>query len=440
MKICRGLVYIILAALLGCAGDKHLVTSDSGINPPKYGTADEGVFPRDRVLDIRISMSVGAWKRMLATATREVWSTADVTIDGRRLGMVGFRPKGEYSLDTCIDAYGRLLCKKLSFKLKFHAVDPGLRFYGLKRLVLNKIENGAEVFFETLGYRIFNDFGIIAPRTGYATLTINGKPQGLYTVVEVVDGRFTKDRFEDGDGNLYKEVWPNRTEASYFAYGLENNEETATHDAFIAFATDMLATGDETLPETLARYMDIEKVLDYMAVDYGIANWDGITTFYAGEWGCSNHNYYMYQDENTARFTLIPWDLNAVFFLEHWLGDIRPWDTLNVDCGRLIPVENIPDLYTRPSCCDPVIRAIALSKDRYRASLRRLLEEVFVPDRLNVLIDALFSQIKPALKKDPFLRVNDVAGAAWWLKGNLKILRKRLQAAASSGETGGGSP
>jgi spore coat protein CotH len=388
---------------------------------------EESVFPKDRVLDIEVAMSEEAWTEMLRTASQEIWSTAEVTIDGQSLGDIGIRPKGEYSLDSCVDALGNLLCDKLSLKLKFDKVDSGQRFHGLKKLILNKILDGASVIFETLGYRIFNDFGIVAPRTSYATVTVNGTAQGLYTVVEAVDGRLTKDRFEDGDGNLYKEAWPSHTEEDYFARALETNKETATHEAFIAFATDMLSATDETLPTTLAKYMDLDKVLDYMAVDYGIANWDGITTFYAGDWGCANHNYFMVQDANRARFTLIPWDLNAVLFLDHWLGNIQPWDTLDADCDTLVPTRDTADLYTRPASCDPMIRAIALSRKGYRASVRRLLDEVFLTERLSGQIDAYVEQVEGAVKKDPFVSLSDVKGNAAWIKSMVPTLRARLE-------------
>lgn len=393
----------------------------------KYDTVDEGAFPKDRVLDIQVSMKEGDWDRLIATAAQETWSTADVTIDGQRVGTVGIRPKGEYSLDSCIVG-GTLVCDKLSLKLKFNGVNPDGRFYGLKKLVLNNIVDAGTIYSETLAYQLYNDFGVTAPRTSYAVVTVDGESLGLYRVVEPIDGRFTARRFpEGGDGNLYKEAWPDRTERFYFANALETNEETATHDAFIGFATAMLAANDQNLPETLAQYMDLDQVIHYMAVDYAIANWDGITTFYAGSWGKANHNYYMYQQEGGTKFTLIPWDLNATFFLEHWLGDIQPWDTLDADCDTMVPTRDDASLFTVPPSCDPMIRAIALSKDKYHAAVRRLLDEVFVLDKLNQQVDAYREQVTSAVANDPFLYVGDAIGGAEYIKGQLEILRARLE-------------
>jgi spore coat protein H len=404
----------------------------SAVGEELYDTVDEGVFPKNRVLDIQVTMAAADWTNLIATAAQEVWSSADVTIDNQSVGRIGIRPKGEYSLDSCIDDAGNLVCEKLSLKLKFDHSDPEGRFYGLKKLNLNNILDGGTLYTETLGYQIYNDFGIIAPRTSYATITVNGAAQGIYRVVEAVDGRFTKAHFANGDGNLYKEAWPARTDESYFAVALETNDDTATHEAFIVFATDMLAATDEELPATLSKYMNLDKVLDYMAVDYGIANWDGITTFYAGDWGQANHNYFMYQAEGGSTFTLIPWDLNATFLLDHWLGDIQPWDTLDADCGARIPTRDDATLYTIPSSCDPMIRAIALSKDGYHASVQRLLDEVFVLDKLNEQVDAYAAQVSDVMANDPFMSAGDVAGGADYIKSQLVILRDRLQAVVAA--------
>ncbi|MGC4065182.1 MAG: CotH kinase family protein [Polyangiaceae bacterium] len=196
----------------GNGGSSTSTSSTTAVTEWRYETTDEGVFPKDRVLDIQVKMSDEAWTRLIATAKQEVWSTAEVTIDGQSVGMIGIRPKGEYSLDSCVDDRGQLICEKLSLKLKFNEVDADGRFYGLKRLALNQILDGAAVFKETLAYHIFNSFGVTAPRTSYATVSLNGKSLGMYTVVEMIDGRFTDMRFDNGSGNLYKRAsaGPNR--------------------------------------------------------------------------------------------------------------------------------------------------------------------------------------------------------------------------------------
>ena len=394
----------------------------------KYPTANEGVFPQDRILQVDVSLPDGAWEALIANAQQEQYTSADVTIDGQPLGTVGLRFKGEYSLWSCVDATGKLICDKLSLKMKFTEYDPDKRFYGLKRLNFNNLVDEGAIVREAVTYRLFRDMGIIAPRTGYAVVKVNGESQGLYTVVEEVDGRFTDDRFVQGDGNLFKEAWPVTTSSSYYSDHLENNQETATFDTFQSFASEMLAATDAQLVQTLGKWMDLDYLMTYMAIDYAIANWDGITTFYCGSWGCTNHNFYMYQEQFKPKFWLIPWDLNATLMVDHWLGNIPPWDKLDVDCVNYIPGKD-PDTLTRPAGCDPMIRAIALNRDAYRAAVTRVLNEGFIPDRLNAQIDEIVNLVTPAVQNDPFLSANRMPGAISWTKGQILQLRNRLEAA-----------
>ena len=57
-----------------------------------------------------------------------------------------------------------------------------------------------------IGY--FREMGVPAPRSVHARLIINGQFNGIYALTEQIDGRFTRENFDDGTGNLYKEIWP----------------------------------------------------------------------------------------------------------------------------------------------------------------------------------------------------------------------------------------
>ena len=406
-------------------GASAVATGGSG--PVIYANADEGVFPQDRVLAVEVTLPDGAWETMIANAELEQYTKGTVRIDGLDVGEVGVRFKGSYSLESCVGDLGELICDKLSLKIKFSEYDTDKRFYGLKRLNFNNLVDDWALFRERLGYQLFREMDIIAPRTSYATITVNGTSQGLYTVVEEVDGRFTSDRYQQGNGNLYKEAWPVSSEDSYYADHLETNADTATHQVFEAFAAEMQSAKDADLPATLGKWMDLDYLARYMAVDYAIANWDGITTFYCGSWGCGNHNYYIYQEESKPRFWLIPWDLNATLFLDHWLGDIVPWDDLTADCTRLVPTESDPTLSTKAAACDPVIRALVLNREPYLQAVRHLLDEHFTVERLNAEVDKVVTLLTPYIRLDPYLSYPELSGTVTYCKGELAQLRARLE-------------
>src|SRR4029077_17221090 len=99
---------------------------------------------------------------------------------------------------------------KCSIKIDFNRVDSKLRFHGLKKLNLHSMGRDMSMMRERLGYGLFREFGIAAPRAMHARVLFNGELEGLFIAVEQLDGRFTHSRFSDGaDANLYKEVWPN---------------------------------------------------------------------------------------------------------------------------------------------------------------------------------------------------------------------------------------
>ena len=50
--------------------------------------------------------------------------------------------------------------------------------------------------------------GVPAPRSTHARIIVNGDFVGIFALTENIDGRFTRENFPDGTGNLYKEAWP----------------------------------------------------------------------------------------------------------------------------------------------------------------------------------------------------------------------------------------
>ena len=153
-------------------------------------------------------MDPAEWADLIAHAREEQYRAATQRVEGEVVGLVGLRFKGGISsLRNCVDGAGNVKCSKLSMKIKFNEYEPALRFHGLKRLNFQSILEGSRLR-ERLAYHLFREMGVEAPRAVHAWLVMNGEPLGLYGLVENIDGRFTDEHFERGDGNLYKEQWP----------------------------------------------------------------------------------------------------------------------------------------------------------------------------------------------------------------------------------------
>jgi hypothetical protein len=284
---------------------------------------------------------------------------------------------------------------------------------------------------ERLAYRVFREMGVAAPRSAHARLVINGEALGVFSLVEDVDGRFTDSHFAGGDGNLYKEQWPDTDDVSSLTERLETNEDVADHSVLLQLYAELSGASDEQLPGIVARYMDLDSLFAYLAVDRTLTNWDGMTAFYCYEDDCENHNYFLYQDEVAPRFTLIPWDLDNTFEVISPLGPVPGVFDLSVDCSQ--PLMAMGRL-VMPPACDPLLRGVALAdRGAYVAALDRLLAGPFVVANLEGWLDAWQAQLEPVVAEDvngPGL--DEFHRAVEILRGSFATLRERALVDRSS--------
>jgi spore coat protein H len=393
------------------------------------GDAAAWVFDEATLRTYTLSLDPAVWQNLIANARDEVYVLADLDVDGQRLPQVGLRFKGSFgTLDACFDDAGALVCSKLSVKLKFDEADPSQRLYGLKRLNFHAMRTDRSLMHERLAYRLFREMGVPAPRATHARLVVNGEYQGVFALVEDIDGRFTKSRFADGDGNLYKEYWPDSDDPVSLAEHLETNEEAPDHTAMLAFYAALSSAGPDGLAQAVARYTDSDRLLSYLAVDRAIRNWDGVTTFYCFGESCDNHNFFLYQHEAEPRFTLIPWDLDNTFAVSDGFDPVPSPLEIPAECSARYEV--LPGVAVQAPACDLLLQGIARSdRARVTAELTRLLEGPFTLERMNGWLDAWQAQIEPAVANDghgPGLPAFHVAVSH--LRDDLNVLRLRALA------------
>lgn len=369
------------------------------------------------------------WDDFRANGLAEEYAPAELLFNDKYVGRVAVRVKGQYSISQCYPD-GELVCDKLSLRLKFDAEDDKLRFFGLKRLSLHNLERDVSHVRERLAYDLFRAMDIPASRSSWAKLVVDGEPQGLYSMVEDVDGVFTDDRFDKhGDGDLYKEVWPTSLDADFYREGIETNEDSADTSKIVAFAKALTEPEDAADRLTvLGKYMDLDALSRYMAVDDAVANWDGVTTFYADHDG-HNHNFFLYVDEPDQEppFTLIPWDMDNTFQAANWRTRAPGWREQAKSC------ELTNGVY--PPSCDPLLSALVLDQERYAAAVKQLLDGPFAEDQMDAEIERHAALIEDAVADDPFGPTVE----AWQrdvteVKRNLGLLREQL-ATFANGET-----
>ncbi len=430
----NGATVVLLTSMLGGCGS----STEDGFGPdvavcdaacPGCDTADAAeLFAWPTVPTFDLTLPADRWRYLQDHAADEEYEPACLAFEGDQVGSVGLRFKGSYgTLYPCLS--GEVDCAKLSMKIKFSEIDEALRLFGLKRLNFHSMIHDQTRLRERLGYDLYREMGIDAPRSAWAVLRINGESYGLFSMVEQVDGRFTDDRWpDDGDGNLFKEAWPQTDSASYYVDRLKTNEEEGDVSKFVEFFTELdSATTSEDRAAALGSWTSIERFQRYMAVDDAIFNCDGVTAFYTEEGWKGNHNYYFYEATERDHFTIIPWDLDATFTPRASWSMIPRWTDIPEDCEQTYPTWDGADLQAVAPGCDPLFQGLAFDLDPYRAAIDELLDGPFAEDHVLDKIDNLMPHIADAIAEDAL-----GPGTAGWegavseLRRLIPVLRDRL--------------
>ena len=421
--------------------------SESGVGTAETTTSSEGsggttggdqgdsdwVFEQTSLRSYRLTVDTVDWQWLNDNAELEQYVPATLEVDGENIGPIGIRYKGGVgTLQTCFDNSGNRICDKLSIKLSFHEYQPGLRFHGLKKLNFHSMIHDDSHLHDRLGYSLFAEMNVAAPRAVHARVVVNDELLGLFALVEQIDGRFTRERFADGGtGNVYKEVWPRFFEEQPYLNALETNEDEMPSVAnMVAFAEALRAATDQNIESVLNEWMDLDHMTRYLAVDRTIESWDGIVAWYCPSGGCFNHNYYWYESASERRMWLIPWDLDNSFaspnFIESQYG-MPNWNDVSFDCTQRVQV--FWGLRARPAACDEVLirRFATVIWDRYVLAVENFLDGPFQVSALEAKVDTWAAQIAPAVEEDP----NGPGMEAWQaaveqLRGDFTALRQTI--------------
>jgi spore coat protein CotH len=350
--------------------------------------------------------------------------------EGQQFGPVGVRYKGSVGAwnPPCMDPRGGRGTRKTgkcSIKVAIDHLDEEARFFGLKKLNFHSMNRDGSLLRDRLGYALFREMGIAAPRSAHARLLINGRLEGLFVLVEQIDGRFTRSRFsEGGEGNLYKEVWPVHDSASRYIDKLETNrDESPSVERMLAFKRAIAEGG-----EAILGWLDRDYMLRFIAVDRVTINDDGAFHFrcFAGGGGGSstgsNHNYYWYEAAAAERFWLLPWDLDNNFDNRASVHIASEWAAPS-DCACRLGQQS--------PACDPLIRAFAAWRADYERVVDDFLQTAFSAPNVDAKLAAWISQIEAAVEESAGLQGAPTADA--WHSAVVELRSKIEMARAHRG-------
>ena len=262
----------------------------------------EKLFDPTHLVEVRIELPEADWRTLSGQGRTFVealgktpmerpftYFTGSAVIDGVRFKSVRVRKKG---------FIGSLDEERPSLKIRF---AKGAPVSGVDRLTLNNNKQDRSLLSQYLGYKLFNEAGLIAPRCNLAKVTVNGKYLGIYSHVESVRAPFLEHRFGDSSGDLFE-----GTVADLFVDRLERFElktKTTNLAALKRIATILKRKRLDV--SALRRVLDVDTFIRFWAMESLTGFWDG----YAN----NQNNYYMYRDPKKAKLYFIPWGLDDAF-------------------------------------------------------------------------------------------------------------------------------
>ena len=316
------------------------------------------------------------------------WSRADLELGGVWFTNAGLRFKGNGTFLSALQTYKR------PFKVDLNKHETNQTVAGRTLLNFGNLSADQSCLSDALAYEFFRDAGVPAPRTAFARtfLSIDNKFAerllGLYVWVENPDAAWADDTFGVKGVALFKPVthelfadlggdWK-----SYDAiYDPKTKTTERQQQRVIEVAKLVTHASEADFAKRIGELFDLAECARFLASEVMLAHYDGILA--------QGQNFLIYLDPRADKFGLIPWDL------DHSWGEFpfistadqrerasiwHPWVGENRFLQRLFAVEEF--------------------KKRYQAELERILNTLFVPDRLNRRIDELAAIVRPAIAEE----------------------------------------
>ena len=382
----------------------------------KYLTeSSDYIFDQNALHTFELSIPLSKLKKIDSDPAAEEYITANLKFSGEELSPVGIRYKG--SVGAFVGALsgrdwsnpsGHKTATKISIKVKIDWEDSTRTFYGLKKLQFHSQNLDPSQMHERLGYWLFREMGVVAPRSVHARLIINGVYYGVYALTEQIDEQFIAYNYKDPSGNLYKEVWPVNylgvaTDQGGFLEKLKtNNAEEVNANLIKSFADDIVKANDDELRVLIIKRMNLDQIISYIVVDRMIRNDDGAFHWYCSSAGCDNHNYFWYEEPSIQKLHLIPWDLdNAFQNIGYGKSPVtrihNKWGEISNDCKPFPSYAR--GMYQKSAACDKLTAGWVSFRHEYDSLKMVFKNGPFSEEVVNAKVDEWSDQIREATKE-----------------------------------------
>ncbi len=272
----------------------------------ELGPDSDQLFDLDELLVFSLEIPADSYNALLSDPYEYVEAT--LTYDGVSYGPIGVRTKGENSW--------RPINEKSSLKLDFNRYEGGPeRFYGLKGLTLNAMNEDYSMMHERVAYWLYRSAGVPAARAHHARVYLNGEYYGLFTAMDTVDDKFLERWFEDPTGSLFEQH-----DGDFTDDYVQNNdyfqleEGDGDRSALQAVADALESTGPSAIEEA-GEHLNWESFQRYWAVGSVVMNFDAYPFRFAGD------DCHVYHDPITDQLHYIPHGVDETFYYNYNVED-----------------------------------------------------------------------------------------------------------------------
>jgi len=284
-----------------------LVTLVASVPARAQGVDD--FFNGDVLHRVDLKMNSRDWNALRTHWEDNTYYPADLKWRGLTVRNVGIRSRGLGSRNG----------QKPGLRVDIDRYRSGQRFLGLKSFVLDNSWQDPSFLKERLTMRLFQRVGQPAPYEAYAQLYINNSYAGLYTIVESIDKDFLSRNFGQNDGVLFefnflfdwRFGWLGEDLQPYAdLFSPKTHETDAPEDLYRPIETmvrEMTEADSRHFDEVAARYLSLEDVFTFAAIQAALAQYDGLL----GAFGMNNFYMYRFEDSQFNRFLV--WDQDVGF-------------------------------------------------------------------------------------------------------------------------------
>ena len=236
---------------------------------------------------------------------------------------------------------------------------------------------------EITGFSVYREY-LPSPQSNFINLSVNDESIGLYVNTESINLDFMEKHFNENDGVFFKcesqdlfGVDAGSLVSSLDYRGVDSVDYYESYelksDYGWAELIQMIYTLNNDI-ENIEKYLNVDRVLWYMAVNTVILNADTYNLV-------NIRNYYMYQTNN-GQFQIIPWDVSESFIgaLFWWWGDPQNLYEASPYYGYDPYVEDRPLIYN--------LLSVDRYKENYDAHLRTIIDQIL---NTNFIYDKVYS-------------------------------------------------